>query len=253
MIQSITFGDKNTWDDWKILPTERPVFAPPKQKTTLIDIPGGNGSLDLSEALTGYPVYNNRTGSFKFRVMNGYKPWNERYSEIMNYLHGKSMTAVLFDEPDYLYRGRFSVDDWKSEDTWSIITIGYSVDPYKWSLESSTEPWKWDPFNFENGIIRDSIFSGIYISSSSSWTSKSFNAGYFGIAPFSPNVTISGASSTGIDIRFINSYLGIDVTMNFKNGTTFVPDMIFYGQTTPYTILFKGIGTVSIDFRVGRL
>ena len=94
MIQSITFGDKNTWDDWKILPTERPVFAPPKPKTTYIDIPGGNGALDLSESLTGYPIYENRTGSFKFRVMNDYVEWHERYTEIMEHLHGRSMNAI---------------------------------------------------------------------------------------------------------------------------------------------------------------
>lgn len=33
--QSVTFGDKNTWDDWKIIPSIRPVFTPPKQKNKL--------------------------------------------------------------------------------------------------------------------------------------------------------------------------------------------------------------------------
>ena len=82
MIQSITFfedvGDIvksyndesirriNTWDDWHMLPTARPMFTPPDVKTNYIDIPGGNGSLDLTEALTGYPLYSNRTGSLNF-------------------------------------------------------------------------------------------------------------------------------------------------------------------------------------------
>ena len=93
MIQSITFFKspddilkshdkntkvdcKNTWDDWHILAESRPVFAPPEPKTNYIDVPGGNGSLDLSEALTRYPTYINRTGTFKFKVMNDYEVGN---------------------------------------------------------------------------------------------------------------------------------------------------------------------------------
>lgn len=263
MIQSITFGDKNTWDDWHILPKERPVFAPPAVKTHYIDIPGGNGSLDLTESLTGYPVYENRKGSFTFRVMNDYGYWADRYSEIMNHLHGKRMNAVLADDDRWFYRGRFTVDDWKSADTWSEITIGYEVEPFKWSIKSSTDDWLWDPFNFKNGVINDVAFSGITIDNSSSWTEKKlpysnadgrFNSEqWFGTVPIAPNITVSNAPLTGIDIRFVNSALNIDKTINFKNGTSFAPDFIFYGQKEPYSIYFKGAGTVSIDFRVGRL
>ena len=32
MYHSITIGDKNTWDDWKIIPVSRPVVAPPVEK-----------------------------------------------------------------------------------------------------------------------------------------------------------------------------------------------------------------------------
>ncbi len=98
MYHSITFGEKNTWDDWHLVPTSRPVFHPPAQKVKTIDVPGGNGVIDLSRALTGYPVYQNRTGSFEFIVPNGFEPWeagrieqtpwHSVYSDIMDYLHG---------------------------------------------------------------------------------------------------------------------------------------------------------------------
>lgn len=250
MIQSITFGDKNTWDDWKILPTERPVFAPPKPKTTYIDIPGGNGALDLSESLTGYPIYENRTGSFTFRVMNDYVEWHERYTEIMEYLHGRSMNAILADDPNYFYKGRFTVDSWASGDTWSQITIGYTVDPYKWSVLSSVDPWLWDPFNFSNGVILEETFSSIKIDSPNGWTASTFDANMFGRAPISPTFNVS--DSNGLTVRFINTYLGIDETVYLIDGKNTIPDFVFYGQSS-YTLMFKGVGTVSIEFRVGRL
>ena len=250
MIQSITFGDKNTWDDWKILPTERPVFAPPKPKTTYIDIPGGNGALDLSESLTGYPIYENRTGSFKFRVMNDYVEWHERYTEIMEHLHGRSMNAIHADDPDYFYKGRFTVDSLESGDTWSQITIGYTVDPYKWSVLSSVDPWLWDPFNFEKDIIWEQSFSNIVINSPSSWTSDTFDGVLFGKSPISPVFNVS--NSNGLMVRFVNAYLGIDETVYLVDGKNTIPDFVFYGQNS-YTLMFKGVGTVSIEFRVGRL
>lgn len=250
MIQSITFGDKNTWDDWKILPTERPVFSPPKPKTTYIDIPGGNGALDLSESLTGYPIYENRTGSFTFRVMNDYVEWHERYTEIMEYLHGRSMNAVLADDPDYFYKGRFTVDSWNSGNTWSEITIGYTVDPYKWSILSSTEPWMWDSFNFKNGVILEEMFSLIEIESPGNWTSNTFDGALFGKAPISPVFTV--LNSDGLEVRFVNTYLGTDETVYLVDGKNSIPDFVFYGQSS-YTLMFKGVGTVSIEFRAGRL
>ena len=84
MYHSITFGDKNTWDDWHLVPASRPLFNPPTVKTKIIDIPGANGNLDLSDSLTKYPVYNNREGQIEFIVMNDYWEWYDAYSTIMN-------------------------------------------------------------------------------------------------------------------------------------------------------------------------
>lgn len=131
MYHSVTFGDKNTWDDWRLVPASRPVFNPPAQKVKTLEIPGGDGVIDLSQSLTGYPVYQNRTGSIEFIVMNDFKPWHMAYSDIMDYLHGQKLRAILEDDPEYFYEGRFVVNAWKSEKDWSRITIDYDVGPYE--------------------------------------------------------------------------------------------------------------------------
>lgn len=154
MYHSITIGDKNTWDDWHLIPATRPLFNPPPVKTNYIEIPGGDGVLDLSTSLTGRPTYGNRTGSWEFYVENDFKDWSELYSEIMVYLHGQSFHAILEDDPAYYYEGRFSVNQWKSDKNWSRIVIDYNVGPYKRDVNGSGERWLWDPFNFETGIIR---------------------------------------------------------------------------------------------------
>lgn len=125
-----------------------------QQKVKTLDIPGGDGVIDLSQALTGYPVYQNRTGSIEFIVMNDFKPWHMAYSDIMDYLHGQTMRAILEDDPEYFYEGRFTVNAWKSEKDWSRLVIDYDVGPYKWKNLSSIDNWLWDPFNFQNGVIQ---------------------------------------------------------------------------------------------------
>lgn len=146
MYHSITFGDKNTWDDWHLIPTSRPVIAPPEPKISQIDIPGSDGVLDLSDSLTGYMNYENRTGSIEFMVVNDlyylvdtHKEWSELYTEIMKHLHGKKMRMVLEDDPGYFYEGRFKVESWESEEHHSKITIAYDVGPYKWTMNSSID------------------------------------------------------------------------------------------------------------------
>lgn len=154
MYHSITIGDKNTWDDWHLISTSRPLVNPPSVKTSYVDLPGGDGTLDLTEVLAGRPTYNNRTGSWTFYVMNGYQEWYELYSDIMEYLQGREMDAILEDDPAYCYHGRFQVDAWRSDPTWSKIVISYNVGPYKKDVAGYGDNWLWDPFNFERDIIR---------------------------------------------------------------------------------------------------
>lgn len=252
MYHSITFGEKNTWDDWRLAPAYRPAFKPPAQKVKTLDIPGGDGLIDLSEALTGYPVFQNRTGSFEFVVMNDFKPWHIAYSDIMDYLHGQKLHAVLEDDPDYFYEGRFTVDEWKSEKDWSRIVINYDVGPYKWAVKSSLADWMWDPFSFRDGIIKTVLFKELAITET--YRSHILNGPFFGRAPVCPSFIVTTTSKQGADIRFVNPRLNIDVTRRIKEGTTQVPEFVFLGnEASLYFRAVSGTGTISIDFREGRL
>lgn len=240
MYHSITFGDKNTWDDWRLIPSSRPVFNPPAQKVKTLDIPGGDGLIDLSQALTGYPVYQNRTGSIEFYVMNDFKPWQNAYSDIMDYLHGQTMRAILEDDPEYYYEGRFTINTWKSEKDWSKIVFDYSVAPYKWSIQSSLDE-------------KPNVFQNVAVTTSQK--SLVLNTSLYGRAPVCPIFHVTSTSGNGIIVRVVNSTLGIDETKTLPNGITQVPEFIFYGDlgVRLYLRCSSGTGSVSIDFRRGRL
>ena len=59
------------------------------------------------------------------------------------------MKMVLEDEPYYYYDGRFSLNEWKSENYNSKVVINYVLKPYKYNIFGESGAWLWDPFNFE--------------------------------------------------------------------------------------------------------
>ena len=154
MYHSITIGSRNTWDDWHLIPSSRPLVNPPPVEEKMVDIPGVDSSLDMTNVLTGRPRYGSRSGSWGFVVAPDYWDWTTAYETIMAYLHGKRFRCVLEDDPEWFYEGRFKVNQWKSDRNFSQIVIDYIVDAYKRSIISTTDPWLWDPFSFENGVIR---------------------------------------------------------------------------------------------------
>lgn len=231
MYHSITIGDKNTWDDWHLVPLSRPFFSPPIPKTNFVDIPGGDGSIDLSTALSGRTVYENRTGTIEFMIVNGYKEWFILYSEIMNYLQGRKLRAVLEDDPGFYYEGRFWLKTWKSGEHYSSITMEYNVSPYKRSVNTN-EDWIWDTFNFENGIIY-------------SYTNLSIGDGLTIEVPG----TIAGMSVdvTCSDDGVVLSMNGLDYTL--EQGRNILSDTVL--SIGMNTLSFRGTGTITIN-NVGR-
>lgn len=107
---------------------------PPEPKTYTVDIPGGNGVIDLTEALTGDVVYNNREQKFTFVVID-VEDFEKVKTEVSNFLHGKEFDYTMTMDPGYTYHGRFSVESYShsaySNGILGNIVIKVSANPYK--------------------------------------------------------------------------------------------------------------------------
>ena len=107
--RGITFDSTHTYRDWGLYLNTRPVVAPPEVRTKYLDIPGTNGSLDLTEIL-GQVTYKPRNFNVTLVAIRNRENWDSIYSTVMEYLHGRRRTMVLDDDPLYSWSGRFNVD-----------------------------------------------------------------------------------------------------------------------------------------------
>lgn len=172
MRNTITIGDKNTFDDWHMFSATKLVVNPPQPKLNFVDILGMNGSLDYTEALTKMPRYSDREGSWSFTIFNpgdvdqytiemegSYKyDWDELYSEIMSYLHGQYFDRIILDsDPYHTYRGRVWVNEAQSNSTWGQIVLNYRLKPFKYGIKALTRT----SVSFESGEITNVVTANI--------------------------------------------------------------------------------------------
>lgn len=151
----ISGNQKHTWNDWGLIPKARPVVSPPEVKTDIVDINTINGDgLDLSESLTGYPIYKNRKLEVEFYRQNG-NNWTGSHdiSDILNWGHGQVLKVILDDDPTWYYEGRLSISETTSDKYWSVVKISCSLHPFA-SYVYTSEEWSdtdellWDLIDF---------------------------------------------------------------------------------------------------------
>ena len=219
----------------------------PPVKTSYVDIPGASGKLDLSESLTKYPVYDNRTGSIDFIVLNNYqtndKSWLRLYESIAEFVHGKRLKMVLEDDKlggsaYYYYEGRFDIS-WNSDNSgkWSTVTFNYDLEPYKY-----------------NSLGGD-IFWNLTQNGGAHWT---INDNYLNVSsmPTIPTFEIANIGSYGVDIELVNDELGIHTTKSIEdNGTYTFYDMILSNihKNNTLELNITGHGQIKITWRNGEL
>ena len=245
MYHSVTIGSMNTYTDWHLVPDGRPVIAMPEVRTNYVDVPGMNGSLDLTESLTGYPLYNNREGELLFHVLNGHERWEILQQRIASYLHGRVHKVILEDDSDWFYQGRISFDEWVSNNdgTWSDVKLSYTLDPYKYRT-------------VESNIETPSLYSNITVSNSTV-TKVLGGTGSIGGMPLVPEFVLSNVAGSGVTITLNNSELGItnlSKTVN-SNGSRKYYDMVLSDLSGENTcnLTFSGQGRVTVKFRRGSL
>lgn len=233
----VLFGEKHSYKDWGLYLSLRPDISPPKPKTVYINIPEADGQIDLSESLTGDIAYDNRTITFTFLVVGGREEWFEKYSEIMDYLHGRKMKVVLDEDPVYYYEGRLEVSKWDSDQLASKIVIIGNVQPYKMESISSLDDWLWDTFNFETDSARD--WKGLEVDGSLV-------------------VTLAGSRKPVVPTFIVENAEDTTMTLVWEDNVYYLPD----GETRIPNVtiregkqiaVFEGSGTVTVSYRGGRL
>ena len=110
-------------------------LSPPEPKTYTVDIPGGDGVIDLTQSLTGDVAYNNREQEFNFVVVNP-QDFEQVKTKFSNFLHGKEFDYQITMDPDYTYHGRFTVTDYAHSKyaypgIVGTFTVSVSAEPYK--------------------------------------------------------------------------------------------------------------------------
>ena len=86
-----TINDEHTLRDWKAAITNADVISVPEANTVILEVPGRNGNLDLSEALTGDVTYRNR--EIKLELANGVR----NNPKISSAICAKKITKRLSD------------------------------------------------------------------------------------------------------------------------------------------------------------
>lgn len=257
MYHSVAFGNKNTWDDFHLVPSSKPIILPPEVKTKIVDIPGGDGVIDLTESLTGYPVFGNRAGSFTFIVvddstwlMDQHISWEESYQKLLSYIHGRKMKVVLEDDPKWYYEGRLTIADPKQYKNYSGVTVEFDLGPYKWDLRDSQNAVGYDPFGAYTDVAPDTTFVNLAVSTTP--TEFIFDETQLGIAPVSPYFNVSSTAGAGIILEYTD-VRGDTREAAIPNGIYGVNDLIFSRNATLSMSCEAGTATVSIQFRKGTL
>ena len=233
----VKFGDFHSYKDWGLLTKTRPVISPPDPKTIYIDIPESDGQLDLTESMTGDVKFKNRPIKFEFVVIEARDRWTTIYSKIMNYLHGKKLKITLDEDSNHYYYGRVKVDEWKSNKATSTIVISGEVEPYKYEKENSIDPWEWDDFNFEDGIIRE--YSDIPVNGDTTYTV------YGSRKPVVPIFRVNSSDGKGMSVTYDGK------TYALPDGDSRVVEITI--TEAGHMLSFSGNGTVSIKYQGGCL
>lgn len=133
-MKGITFGNYHSYDDFNLILSQKTIGAP-SPKTEIIDIPGSDGVLDLTDFF-GEVKYKNRELSFEFSTIVPQEEFMNLFSRVQNALHGQKMQIVIDDDPECFYVGRITVSEWKAERRIGKLTIDCDCEPFKWWMTS---------------------------------------------------------------------------------------------------------------------
>lgn len=226
----VKFDNFHSFDDWGIVLMNADIPLP-EPKFHFVEVPGAANVIDLTEAF-GDIDYNQRTITMEFFAPDGNYTLPAKKNIIATAVHGKRLKLVFDNDPEYYYWGRVNFSNMVLDYKHSTITMYFVCDPYKYLLGEGTEPWKWNPFSFETGIIRS--YGDLEVDGTLTISIIG------GIKAVHPMVSSNAAMTVSLDGGTPQSF-GVGVTK-------------LYGITIKageHTLTFTGHGKVDIRIQVG--
>lgn len=116
-------------EEWGIV--ENFEIGEPPIREKLYEVPGRHGKIDATDALTGYPILDNRpiriTLFIKRKTAEAYQAV---YDDIYKTCHGEVLKFVLPFDNEYYYEGRWKVSPSQSSLSYGRVVLTASCYPY---------------------------------------------------------------------------------------------------------------------------
>lgn len=217
MQRKIIFGDYDSFDTWGLTLTGYKL-TDPEYKSNFVPVPGRDGDLDLSTAMTdGEPRFGNRTLTATFELSSGTRDTRlATFNQIVNALSGRRVAITLPDDSAHYLVGRVSV------------TVDY-CDPYHGALTVTAicEPWR-------------QAFAEKSETLTAASTVKAATLTNAGRRLLVPTLVVSGAEAS-VTITFGTS------TWALAAGTYKLPDLLL--RPGDNSLTYKGTGTIALTWR----
>lgn len=131
--RKIVFGTYDTAEQgWTLTSWS---FSPAQFKQNFVTVPGRDGDLDLSTALTdGAPRYGSRTLTATFECSEGTRLDRQaRINTMVNWLDGWRMDIILPDDAEHYITGRVSIQPEYNDMAHAAVTVTATCDPWRYS------------------------------------------------------------------------------------------------------------------------
>jgi hypothetical protein len=128
--QHLVIGGVDVFDEYGAVMTDGYDLGSPEPKTYTVDVPGGNGYVDLTDALTGDCVYGAREQTFELLFPTvDFWPTYRRFKAAF---HGRAFDyQVLGIDGEGTYHGRFSVAEHYARATYGVVKLKVEAEPFR--------------------------------------------------------------------------------------------------------------------------
>lgn len=193
-------------------------LSPAEEKTNFVDKPGGDGSWDLSTALTdGIPRYNDRTLTVVLECSEGDRQTRETLiRQMVNQLDGMRLDIQLPDDPNHHLSGKLHVARDYNDLAHCSVTVTAVCEPWKYANQETV------------------------VSLTASTTAKTAQLVNNGRRAVVPTIKVTGTNAS-VRLEYNSSSLSL------STGTYKWPELLLTPGT--HTLTYSGVGVVEITYR----